>query len=84
MVSYKLHLPKNTLYYSDTDGTNRTTWFDYWTTVKAENDTSSEEIIKRGKYNLKKQIAENELFNIALWPTIDFDNSEIEVIVEEK
>lgn len=84
MVNYKLHLPKNTLYYSDTDSTNRTTWFDYWTTVTVAENADLNEIIKVGKNNLKKQIAASELFNIKLWNTIDFLNSDIEVIKEER
>lgn len=80
MINYKLHLPKNTIYYSDTDGTNRTTWFDYWTTITAKENATDSEIIRLGKDNLKKQIAECELFSIALYQTIGLENSDIEIV----
>lgn len=83
MVNYKLHVPKNTLYYSDTDGTHRTTWFEYWTTVTVEEDTPCEEIIKKGKKNLQVQIADSELFDPKLYFTIGLNNSDIEVIIPQ-
>lgn len=80
MANYKLHLPKHTIYYSDTDGTNRTTWFEYWTTIVAKEDATDSELIRLGKDNLKKQIAQSELFNIALYQTIGLENEDIEII----
>lgn len=84
MVNYKLHVPKHTLYYSDTEGTNRTTWLDYWTTVQAEENATDSEIIALGRNNLRKQIAKSELFNIKLYYTIFFENEDIEIVKETK
>lgn len=80
MTNYKLHLPKHTLYYADTEGTNRTTWLDYWTTVTADDNATDNQIIRLGKENLKKQIAESELFDIRLYQTIGLENECIEVV----
>lgn len=80
MANYKLHLPKHTIYYSDIEGTNRTTWLDYWTTITAKDNATDSELIRLGKDNLKKQIAQSELFNIALYPTIGLENEDIEII----
>ena len=80
MVNYKLHIPKNTLFYSDTEGTNRVTWSEYWTTITAEENATDSELIRLGKKNLKIQMAIGELFNPALYQTIGLENEYIEII----
>ena len=80
MENYKLHLPKHTIYYSDSEGTNRTTWLDYWTTITAEENATDSELIRLGKDNLRKQIAQSELFDIRLWQTIGLENRDIEIV----
>ena len=80
MENYKLHLPKHTIYYSDSEGTNRTTWLDYWTTITAEENATDSELIRLGKDNLRKQIAQSELFDIRLWQTIGLENIDIEIV----
>lgn len=80
MVNYKLHLPKCSLFYTDSEGTNRTTWFDHWTTITANENATDSEIIRLGKDNLVKQIARDELFDIRLYKTIGLENDQIVVV----
>ena len=84
MVNYKLHLPKYTLYFSEKEGTNRTTWLDYWTTVQADENATYDEVIRLGRNNLRKQIAKSELFDIRLYYTIVLEDSDIEIVKESK
>ena len=80
MKNYKLHLPKHTIYHSSSEGTNRITWLDYWTTITAEENASDYDLVKLGRENLRKQITMSELFDIKLYQTIDFDSCDIEIV----
>lgn len=81
MVNYKLFVPKGTPYYDNYGNTNDTTKKDYWTTVQLENeDNSPSYIVRQGKQNLAKQIAQNEYRDIRFYRYIELDSESIQIV----